>query len=197
LTPRPFVGYIVCGMANNPPEVLQTADWAVLEVLSHPVRRAILRLCWEQARSVGELASLLRLNPGTVLHHMRRLERVDLVALEATARKRGVTEKRYRSRGRTVSFSAAREGLTPETLAPLIAMVVRDVSTINAAPAAQGRAVLVSHVAEPRVGMRAQQQIACRLGELVRWAETLPEEADGIPMRLSAIFGPRPEPGKR
>ena len=71
-------------MSNNGPRVAVVSDWSVVGVVAHRLRREMLRLCWDQPRSVAELGELLKVNPGTALYHVRRLQSVELVYLANT-----------------------------------------------------------------------------------------------------------------
>jgi DNA-binding transcriptional ArsR family regulator len=75
---------------------------AIARALSSPLRLRILRLCAFDSRTNKELAELLDMNPGTMLHHVRTL--VDtglLVAGEARAGARGAREVPYRATGKS------------------------------------------------------------------------------------------------
>lgn len=75
---------------------------AVARALSSPLRLRVLRLCAFDARTNKELAELLDVNPGTMLHHVRTL--VDTGLLEPqTPRQgaRGAREVPYRATGRS------------------------------------------------------------------------------------------------
>lgn len=178
-------------MSNNQPQkVLVTSEWSTLKALAHPLRRELLKKCWEQPRSVGELAELLAVNPGTILYHMRRLEKVGLVYLEETEKKRGIIEKRYRSQTQQVSVQPPAAEATVANLVPLVSMINAAVHTINPAAAAQGQNVLVGHIAEARISLAQQQEISRRLAELAQYIDSLPDDPAGTPMRLATIFGP-------
>lgn len=59
----------------------ETIDRA--RALSSPLRLRILRLCAFDARTNKELADLLQVNPGTMLHHVRTLVRTGFLAQQA------------------------------------------------------------------------------------------------------------------
>jgi len=180
-------------MSNIHRKEVVVSDWAVLGVVAHRLRREILRLCWDRPRSVGELAGILKVNPGTALYHVRRLEAVRLLRLAGTEKKRGVTEKRYRSAGRTVSFRPPAEDVTAEALAPLLAAIHNALRGMDPALALERGTVLVGHIAEARIGPAKQRVIARRLAELARYLDNLRDEPDGVPMILAGAFGPQSE----
>ncbi len=75
---------------------------AVARALSSPLRLRVLRLCAFDARTNKELAELLDVNPGTMLHHVRTL--VDTGLLEPQPERqgaRGAREVPYRATGRS------------------------------------------------------------------------------------------------
>ena len=55
---------------------------AKARALSSPLRMRILRLCAFEARTNKELADVLGVNPGTMLHHVRTLVQTDFLAAE-------------------------------------------------------------------------------------------------------------------
>lgn len=70
------------------------------KALGHPLRLRILRLCGQQELTNKQLADRLGRDPGTVLHHVRRLTDAGLLE-QAPVRtgERGALEKPYRSTG--------------------------------------------------------------------------------------------------
>ncbi len=92
----------------------QTADaqaQAHARALSSPLRLRVLRLCGYDARTNKELAELLQVNPGTMLHHVRTLVQTGyLVPEPARAGKQGAREVPYRATG--ASWQAQPPGLS-------------------------------------------------------------------------------------
>jgi uncharacterized protein YndB with AHSA1/START domain/DNA-binding transcriptional ArsR family regulator len=74
--------------ANEAPEVQ-----GVLEALTSPVRREILRLIWDQELPAGEIAAAFALTKPTISQHLGVLRRSGLVTMTATG-----TFRRYRAR---------------------------------------------------------------------------------------------------
>jgi DNA-binding transcriptional ArsR family regulator/uncharacterized protein YndB with AHSA1/START domain len=74
--------------ANKAPEVQ-----GVLEALTSPVRREILRLIWDQELPAGEIAAAFSLTKPTISQHLAVLRRSGLVTMTATG-----TFRRYRAR---------------------------------------------------------------------------------------------------
>jgi DNA-binding transcriptional ArsR family regulator len=75
---------------------------ALARALSSPLRLRMLRLCAWESRTNKELADLLEVNPGTMLHHVRTLVETGLLVAEpARAGTRGAREVPYRATGRS------------------------------------------------------------------------------------------------
>ena len=73
---------------------------AMARALSSPLRLRVLRLCAFEARTNKELAELLHVNPGTMLHHVRTLLQTGFLAAEAErAGAGGAREVPYRTTG--------------------------------------------------------------------------------------------------
>ncbi|RZI84526.1 MAG: ArsR family transcriptional regulator, partial [Microbacterium sp.] len=82
---------------------------AIARALSSPLRLRVLRLCAFDARTNKELAELLDVNPGTMLHHVRSLVDTGLLAPDAERTgNRGAREVPYRATG--LSWRAAVPG---------------------------------------------------------------------------------------
>jgi DNA-binding transcriptional ArsR family regulator len=87
-----------------------TADEAA--ALANPLRLQILRLCLDRALTNQELAVRLGKDPGTILHHVRKLVDTGFLAAEDERRgARGAVERPYRATRKSwtldVSDSAA------------------------------------------------------------------------------------------
>lgn len=80
----------------------EDATEAMARALSSPLRLRILRLCAFDARTNKELAQLLSVNPGTMLHHVRTLVEAGLLAAQPErVGARGAREVPYRATGRS------------------------------------------------------------------------------------------------
>lgn len=77
----------------------QQAQFAA-RALSSPLRLRVLRLCAFDARTNKELAELLQVNPGTMLHHVRTLVEAGMLAPQpARIGPRGSREVPYKATG--------------------------------------------------------------------------------------------------
>ena len=73
---------------------------ARMRALSSPLRLRVLRLCAFEARTNKELAELLGVNPGTMLHHVRTLVHTGYLAPEPERTgAQGAREVPYRATG--------------------------------------------------------------------------------------------------
>ncbi|PZU44252.1 MAG: ArsR family transcriptional regulator [Microbacterium sp.] len=101
---------------------------AASRALSSPLRMRVLRLCRFEARTNKELADLLEVNPGTMLHHVRTL--VDTGFLEAQPERagaQGAREVPYLATGR--SWNAPMDDQVPvlmETVRQQVALADPD-----------------------------------------------------------------------
>jgi DNA-binding transcriptional ArsR family regulator len=81
-------------------ETTEAESIAIARALSSPLRLRALRLCAFDARTNKELAELLDVNPGTMLHHVRTLVDTGLLAADPErAGARGAREVPYRATG--------------------------------------------------------------------------------------------------
>lgn len=75
-------------------------DEARLRAIGSPLRLRVLRLCAFESRTNKELAELLGVNPGTMLHHVRTLVQTGFLAAEpARSGAQGAREVPYRATG--------------------------------------------------------------------------------------------------
>ena len=73
-----------------------------MRALAHPLRLRILRLTLEQTLTNKQLAERLGRDPGTVLFHVRTLERNGFLAAEPVrGGRRGALERPYRATGKS------------------------------------------------------------------------------------------------
>ena len=85
---------------------------ARMRALSSPLRLRVLRLCAFESRTNKELAELLGVNPGTMLHHVRTLVQTGYLAAEAErSGAQGAREVPYRATG--LSWRTSMPGGSP------------------------------------------------------------------------------------
>jgi DNA-binding CsgD family transcriptional regulator len=84
----------------------------VARALSSPLRMRVLRLCAFDARTNKELADLLGITPGTMLHHVRTLVAAGMLAPQPERTgARGAREVPYRATG--LSWQTPVPGMSP------------------------------------------------------------------------------------
>ncbi len=85
---------------------------ARMRALSSPLRLRVLRLCAFESRTNKELAELLGVNPGTMLHHVRTLVQTGYLAAEPErSGAQGAREVPYRATG--LSWRTSMPGSAP------------------------------------------------------------------------------------
>jgi DNA-binding transcriptional ArsR family regulator len=89
-----------------------------LRVLADPLRVRILRALAREPRTTAQVAELLGENDTRLYHHVRALERVNLIRLVETRPKRGTTEKYYQAVPPEVNKRSSGRGAAD--LAPLL-----------------------------------------------------------------------------
>jgi len=73
-----------------------------MRALAHPLRLRIMELFAEQPRTTMQVAALLGEPPTRLYHHVAALERVGLLRLTETRKKRGTVERWYEAVARTL-----------------------------------------------------------------------------------------------
>ncbi|KJL42198.1 Helix-turn-helix domain protein [Microbacterium trichothecenolyticum] len=85
---------------------------ARMRALSSPLRLRVLRLCAFESRTNKELAGLLGVNPGTMLHHVRTLVQTGYLAAQAERTgAQGAREVPYKATG--LSWRTSMPGGSP------------------------------------------------------------------------------------
>lgn len=144
---------------EEPP--LRDATPQEMQTLGHSLRLRILRLTLDQPMTNKELAGRLGRDPGTVLHHVRRLVAGGFLAAEPVRTgKRGAIERPYRATGK--SWAVRMAPSTHHTAAVIEA--VRD-EIVEAGPD--------SSLSTLRLGVRLQKS---DLAELRRRIHALGDE---------------------
>jgi predicted ArsR family transcriptional regulator len=98
-------------MAKPPPKTV-VATPEEFKAMAHPLRLRILRLCLHEALTNKQIADRLKMNPATVLHHVRLLAATGFLEVEQVrSGARGALEKPYRATGKswTLSFPRAED----------------------------------------------------------------------------------------
>lgn len=165
-------------MADPDDEELQ----AGYRALSSPLRLRILRLCAFDARTNKELAELLDVNPGTMLHHVRTL--VSTGFLEAQPERvgeRGAREVPYLSTGKSWRTRL------PEGSTVIMDTFLQQVAEV---PPEQ---VQMSWLGL-RLNTAHQQLLGERIQELLEEFKALPPDPDGESFSLVVVVHPDRNP---
>jgi DNA-binding transcriptional ArsR family regulator len=67
-----------------------------VKVIAEPRRREILRLCWRQERSAGDLAAAFDITFGAVSQHLKVLREANLVTVRRAGTRRFYLANRHR-----------------------------------------------------------------------------------------------------
>lgn len=151
---------------------------AAARALSSPLRMRILRLCRFDARTNKQLAELLAVNPGTMLHHVRTL--VDAGFLEAQparAGAKGAREVPYLATGRSW-------GAPMDEAIPVMMETVRQ----QVALADPGRVQLAW--LGLRLSPERQEALSDELAAIFDRYKDLPPDPDGEAYSLTMILHP-------
>lgn len=169
-------------MTNRRPATQEEA-----RALAHPLRLRIIRLCVEGALTNKELAERLGVNPATVLHHVRTLERTGFLEAGPERRgRRGARERPYRSTGKSWTIDVGRS--------PSVTLTVLDAVRAEVLEAADVRDPMVMSI---RIALRLTREDQHELRERV---QALVEEylarqhATGEPLGYLFLGHRRPPP---
>jgi len=167
----------------EPPADESEADAeARAKALSSPLRMRILRICLHESRTNKEIAAVLDLNPGTVLHHVRTLVRTGLLrAEEPRSGRRGAREVPYRATG--LSFLSH----TPHVSSLLVETFLQEIAGIDP-----------DDLDAWRLGVKlapdALAEFRDRFRDLVVEYAALDPDPDGVPVSLFIAMHPERQP---
>ncbi len=89
------------GADFKPAEVLRITTAEQLKAISDPLRLTVLELILHEARTVKQIAKILKQPATKLYYHMNTLEEQGLVSLVDTRLKKGIQEKYFRAAGIT------------------------------------------------------------------------------------------------
>ncbi len=144
--------------------------------LAHPVRQRILRLCLDEELTNKQLADRLRADPGTVIHHVRKLVSTGFLAVgDVRHGERGALEKPYRATGKswTVDVGETGEGMN-------VSLALVDAFRAELAEAGDEGVQMLS-----RLGLMldeaARDDLVGRMAAIVEEFAARPPDPDGKP----------------
>ncbi|MHA1381664.1 MAG: ArsR/SmtB family transcription factor [Candidatus Helarchaeota archaeon] len=91
-------------MKNLMKEVMVLRDPGKIKIIFNKWRGKILELLSKKPHTIKELAELLKLNPGTVFHHIKILEEAGLIRIVRTEMVGNIVMKFYQSAAREFRF---------------------------------------------------------------------------------------------
>ena len=173
---------------TSPPAERRAATLEEARALSHPVRLRILRLCLDEALTNKELASRLKLHPGTILHHVRALVSTGFLSEEPWRRgPRGTTEKPYRTTLKSWRLEVADARGGPAVLHAMLDAVGAELDEAGPDAVVESARMAMRLAPDQLDKLRAQLQ-----GIIAGYG--LVDEADGDPMAMLIVLHRRTQP---
>lgn len=146
--------------------------------LSSPLRLRVLRLCAFESRTNKELAELLEVNPGTMLHHVRTLVNTGFLAAEPPrSGAQGAREVPYRATG--LSWNTP----MPETSYVLVETFLQQIAGLGADEIDTAWLGL-------KLNAQHKEELLGRLFALVTEFKERGPDPDGDPYSLFTAFHP-------
>lgn len=149
------------------------------KAISSPLRLRILRLCLHQERTNKELADLLGVNPGTMLHHVRSLVDTGFLAAGDVRRgTRGAREVPYRA-----TRLSWRHPATPDVGSIMIQTFLQEIEGVPA-----------DDITASRLGLKLtpehREELLDRFDALLQEYAAKEPDPDGIPISLLFVQHP-------
>jgi DNA-binding transcriptional ArsR family regulator len=88
-------------------ETMMLKDLKQIKVFAHPLRARLVEAFADKARTAKQVAEIIGQNPTKLYHHVEALERVGLIKLVKTQKKRGTLEKYYRTVAKRFSVDSS------------------------------------------------------------------------------------------
>lgn len=152
------------------------ATLAEARALAHPLRQRILRLCLDEELTNKQLADRLRVDPGSLIHHVRKLVATGFLAPgEIRTGARGALEKPYRSTRK--SWALHVEDSAEELNVSLAAI---DAFRAEVAEAGSESLAGLMRIAAT-LNETSLDEVTTRLSELVHELAERPPDSDGRP----------------
>lgn len=87
-------------------ETMMLRDVNQVKVFAHPLRARLVEAFADKPRTAKQVAEMIGQKPTRLYHHVEALERVGLIKLVKTQKKRGTIEKYYRTVARRFSVDS-------------------------------------------------------------------------------------------
>jgi len=78
-------------------DTMMLKDLEQVKIFAHPLRARLVEVFAEKPRTAKQVAEIIGQKPTKLYHHVEALERVGLIKLVKTQKKRGTLEKYYRT----------------------------------------------------------------------------------------------------
>ena len=88
-------------------EIMMLKDLKQIRVFAHPLRARLVEAFAEKPRTAKQAAEIIGQKPTKLYHHVEALERVGLIKLVKTRKKRGTLEKYYRTVAKRFSVDSS------------------------------------------------------------------------------------------
>jgi predicted ArsR family transcriptional regulator len=88
-------------------EAMMLKDLKQIKVFAHPLRARLVEAFAEKPRTAKQAAEIIGQKPTKLYHHVESLERVGLIKLVKTKKKRGTLEKYYRTVAKRFSVDSS------------------------------------------------------------------------------------------
>jgi DNA-binding transcriptional ArsR family regulator len=88
-------------------EAMMLKDLEQVKVFAHPLRARLVEAFADKPRTAKQVAEIIGQSPTKLYHHVEALERVGLIKLVKTKKKRGTLEKYYRTVAKRFSVDSS------------------------------------------------------------------------------------------
>ncbi len=88
-------------------DTVMLKDLEQIKVFAHPLRARLVEVFADKARTAKQAAEVIGQKPTKLYHHVEALERVGLIKLVKTQKKRGTLEKYYRTVAKRFSVDSS------------------------------------------------------------------------------------------
>jgi predicted ArsR family transcriptional regulator len=88
-------------------ETMMLKDLEQVKIFAHPLRARLVEAFADKPRTAKQAAEIIGQKPTKLYHHVEALERVGLIKLVKTQKKRGTLEKYYRTVARRFSVDSS------------------------------------------------------------------------------------------
>lgn len=88
-------------------ETMMLKDLKQIKVFAHPLRARLVEVFADRPRTAKQAAEIIGQKPTKLYHHVEALERVGLIKLVKTQKKRGTLEKYYRTVAKRFSVDSS------------------------------------------------------------------------------------------